>query len=78
MMDYFFKNVDVDECIFIYKGIGWLKIMYGVVEFEYGDYVVVLRGIVYQFEFDQEDNCFFIVEFYSFIIMFKCYCNDYG
>ncbi|WP_421947143.1 homogentisate 1,2-dioxygenase [Phaeodactylibacter xiamenensis] len=78
MTDYFFKNADADECIFIHKGTGRLKTMYGVVEFEYGDYVVVPRGTVYQLEFDQEDNRLFIVESYSPIITPKRYRNDYG
>lgn len=78
MTDYFFKNADADECIFIHKGTGRLKTMYGVVEFEYGDYVVVPRGTVYQLEFDQEDNRLFIVESYSPIITPKRYRNNYG
>jgi homogentisate 1,2-dioxygenase len=52
--------------------------MYGVVEFEYGDYVVVPRGTVYQLEFDQEDNRLLIVESSSPIITPKRYRNDYG
>lgn len=75
---YFFKNADADECIFIHKGTGRLKTMYGVVEFEYGDYVVVPRGTVYQLEFDQEDNRLLIVESSSPIITPKRYRNDYG
>ncbi len=78
MKAYFFKNADADECIFVHKGTGRLKTMYGVVEFEYGDYVVVPRGTVYQLEFDQEDNRLFIVESYSPIITPKRYRNNYG
>ncbi|NRA48587.1 MAG: homogentisate 1,2-dioxygenase [Phaeodactylibacter sp.] len=78
MTDYFFKNADADECIFIHKGNGRLKSMYGQVEFEYGDYVVVPRGTVYQLEFDQEDNRLFIVESYSPIITPKRYRNNFG
>ena len=78
MTGYFFKNADADECIFIHKGTGRLKTMYGVVEFEYGDYVVVPRGTVYQLEFDQEDNRLLIVESYSPITTPKRYRNDYG
>jgi len=78
MTEYFFKNADADECIFIHKGTGRLKTMYGVVEFEYGDYVVVPRGTVYQLEFDQEDNRLLIVESSSPIITPKRYRNDYG
>jgi len=36
MTDYFFKNADADEMIFIHKGSGILKTMYGTIHFEYG------------------------------------------
>ena len=78
MTDYFFKNADADEVIFIHKGSGRLKTMYGKVEFEYGDYVVVPRGTTYQMEFDGEDNRLFIVESYSPVTTPKRYRNEYG
>ncbi|MCB0549990.1 MAG: homogentisate 1,2-dioxygenase, partial [Phaeodactylibacter sp.] len=78
MTDYFFKNADADEVIFIHKGSGRLRTMYGNVAFEYGDYVVVPRGTIYQMEFDGEDNRLFIVESYSPIITPKRYRNDFG
>ena len=46
MTDYFFKNADADEMIFIHKGSGTLKTMYGQVPFGYGDYLVIPRGTV--------------------------------
>jgi len=51
MKKYFFKNSDADEMIFIHKGSGQLKTMYGTVDFEYGDYVIIPRGTVYKLEF---------------------------
>ncbi|MCB9038579.1 MAG: homogentisate 1,2-dioxygenase [Lewinellaceae bacterium] len=78
MTEYFFKNADADEVIFIHKGSGRMKTMYGNVEFEYGDYVVVPRGTIYQMEFDGEDNRLFIVESYSPITTPKRYRNEYG
>ena len=47
MQDYFFKNADSDEMLFIHKGSGRCKTMYGTVDFEYGDYVIIPRGTVY-------------------------------
>ncbi|MBP6569262.1 MAG: homogentisate 1,2-dioxygenase, partial [Saprospiraceae bacterium] len=38
MTEYFYKNADADECIFIHVGSGTLKTMYGDIRFEYGDY----------------------------------------
>ena len=78
MTEYFFKNADADEVIFIHKGTGRLKTMYGNVEFGYGDYVVVPRGTIYQLEFDNENNRLFIVESYSPVITPKRYRNEFG
>lgn len=78
MTDYFFKNADADEVIFIHKGNGQLKTMYGTLDFEYGDYVVIPRGTTYQLEFDSEDNRLFIVESASPVTTPNRYRNDYG
>ena len=78
MTDYFFKNADADEVIFIHKGTGRLKTMYGTLGFEYGDYVVIPRGTTSQLEFDSEDNRLFIVESSSPVTTPNRYRNNYG
>lgn len=78
MTDYFFKNADADEVIFIHEGSGRLNTMYGALPFEYGDYVVVPRGTTYQMEFDGTDNRLFIVESTSPVVTPKRYRNDFG
>jgi homogentisate 1,2-dioxygenase len=49
--DYFFKNADADEMIFVHKGHGWVETMYGQIPFEYGDYIVIPRGTIYKIHF---------------------------
>ena len=78
MKDYFFKNADADEMIFVHKGSGVLKTMYGSVPFEYGDYLIIPRGTVYQFQFDSSDNHFLIVESHGPIETPARYRNHYG
>ena len=78
MTDYFFKNADADEVIFVHEGTGTLRTMYGNISFGYGDYLVVPRGTIYQFAFDGVDNRLFIVESYSPIITPKRYRNEMG
>lgn len=78
MKDYFYKNADADEVLFIHKGSGKLKTLLGVIPFEYGDYLVIPRGVIYQIEFDSEDNRLFIVESYSPIYTPKRYRNHFG
>ena len=50
--NYFYKNVDADEVIFIHEGSGTLKSLLGNIEFSYGDYLVIPRGMIYQMEFN--------------------------
>ncbi|MDB0011301.1 homogentisate 1,2-dioxygenase [Crocinitomicaceae bacterium] len=78
MNDYFFKNADADELIFVHKGSGVMKTAYGSVEFEYGDYLVIPRGTVYQFIFNDSENKLLITESYSPIKTPKRYSNDSG
>ena len=78
MTDYFFKNADADEVLFIHEGSGRLKTMYGQVDFSYGDYVVVPRGTIYQLEFDSANNRILYIESYSPVRTPRRYRNDYG
>jgi homogentisate 1,2-dioxygenase len=78
MTEYFYKNTDADEMIFIHEGSGVLKTMLGNIPFSYGDYLVVPRGMIYQIHFDTEDNRLFIVESFSPILTPKRYRNGFG
>ena len=76
--DYFYKNTDADEVIFIHKGSGKLRTFLGNIDFKYGDYLVIPRGMIYKIEFDSEDNRHLIVESYSPIYTPKRYRNYFG
>ncbi|MBK6620250.1 MAG: homogentisate 1,2-dioxygenase [Saprospirales bacterium] len=78
MREYFFKNADADEVIFIHVGSGILHTMYGALPFGYGDYLVIPRGTTYQFEFDTPDNRLLIVESHGPITTPKRYRNQFG
>ncbi|MGA1581997.1 MAG: homogentisate 1,2-dioxygenase [Saprospiraceae bacterium] len=78
MTDYFFKNADADEVIFVHRGTGVMKSMYGKLPFEYGDYLVVPRGTVYQLEFDGSDNRLLIIESTGPVTTPKRYRNGFG
>jgi homogentisate 1,2-dioxygenase len=78
MEEYFYKNADADEMLFIHKGSGVLKTLYGELEFGYGDYLVVPRGTIYQIHFNDTDNRLFIVESFSPIRYPKKYLSPYG
>ncbi|MCD8404011.1 homogentisate 1,2-dioxygenase [Tenacibaculum dicentrarchi] len=76
--DYFYKNSDADEVIFIHKGTGKLRTMLGNINFKYGDYLVIPRGIIYKLDFDDQNNRLFIVESYSPVYTPKRYRNHFG
>ena len=76
--DYFYKNTDSDEMIFIHKGSGKLRTIYGNLDFKYGDYLIIPRGIIYKIDFDTEENRLFIVESHAPIYTPKQYRNWFG
>ncbi len=78
MTDYFYKNADADEVIFIHEGSGLLKTQYGQLDFGYGDYLVIPRGCIYQITFATENNRLFIVESFSPIRYPKRYMSKLG
>ena len=78
MKDYFYKNADADEMIFIHEGSGKLHTQYGTLAFAYGDYLVIPRGTIYQIHFTTDKNRLFIVESFSPIRYPKRYMSKYG
>jgi homogentisate 1,2-dioxygenase len=76
--DYFYKNADADEVIFIHQGSGVLRSIYGKINFSYGDYLIIPRGTIYQIQFHDQDNRLLIVESFSPVIVPKRYRNEYG
>lgn len=78
LCSYFYKNADADEMIFIHKGSGTLRTFMGNIPFEYGDYLIIPRGMIYQIDFDTEDNRLFYVESIAPFYTPKRYKNASG
>ena len=78
MTGYFYKNADCDEMLFIHKGSGTLRTLVGNIQFEYGDYLIIPRGMIYQIEFDTEDNRILYSESAHPIYTPKRYRNWFG
>jgi homogentisate 1,2-dioxygenase len=78
LTDYFYKNADADEVLFIHEGSGRVTTIYGSLDFKYGDYIVIPRGTIYQITFDSENNRLLIVESFTAIETCKRYRNVYG
>lgn len=78
LREYFYKNADSDEMLFIHKGSGILRTLVGNLKFNYGDYLLIPRGMIYQIDFDTEDNRLFIVESHRPMYTPKRYRNWFG
>jgi len=76
--DYFYKNADADEMIFVHRGKGTLRTLVGNIPFEYGDYLIIPRGMIYQINFETTDNRLLFVESFSPIYTPKRYKNSFG
>lgn len=78
MTKYFFKNAESDEMIFIHQGSGTLKSVYGELQYKQGDHLIIPRGTVYQFDFDDSENRMFIVESKQPLRFPRRYMNNSG
>ncbi|MFI5155377.1 MAG: homogentisate 1,2-dioxygenase [Chitinophagales bacterium] len=78
MQDYFYKNADGDEMIFVHEGSGVLHTMYGDIAFGYGDYLVIPRGTIFQIEFSTSENRLFLLESFQPLRFPKKYLSRYG
>ncbi|TMI62989.1 MAG: homogentisate 1,2-dioxygenase [Bacteroidetes bacterium] len=78
MYNYFYKNTDADEMIFVHEGSGTVHTQYGELPFSYGDYIVLPRGTIYQIEFKDEKNRLFIVESFTPLRFPKRYMSKFG
>ena len=76
--NYFYKNVDADEVIFIHEGKGTLRSQVGNIEFSYGDYLVIPRGMIYKMDFEDKNNRHFITESKHPVYTPKRYRNWFG
>ena len=78
LTQYFYKNADADELIFVHEGSGKLISQYGELAFGYGDYLVIPRGTIYQIQFSASQNRLLIVESFSPIRYPKRYVSNHG
>jgi homogentisate 1,2-dioxygenase len=52
--------------------------MYGNIDFKYGDYLIIPRGVTYQIDFQTEENRLLFVESFSPILTPNRYRNNFG
>lgn len=77
--DYFYKNGEADEILFIHEGRGELVSQFGVLPFEPGDYIVIPRTTIYKMNFHKDiPPRFLYIEAMGPVETVKRYRNELG
>jgi homogentisate 1,2-dioxygenase len=77
-MDYFYKNAEGDEVLFVHDGRGVLLSPFGRLEFRQGDYLVIPRTVIYKLEFEEGPLRLLIIESESPVETVKRYRSQLG
>ncbi len=77
--DFFYRNSQMHEIVFVHHGKGWLLSEYGKIKFEEWDYLIIPKGTTYQLKFDDyKNNKVFIVESDTPYEIPSHFRNEYG
>jgi len=78
-MNYFFRNAEADEVLFVHHGTGTLETIFGLLPYQEGDYLVIPRGTTYRIVAATAETRMLTIEgFQSSIVPPKRYRNNYG
>jgi homogentisate 1,2-dioxygenase len=77
--DFFYRNSQMHEIVFVHHGKGWLLSEYGKIKFEDWDYLIIPKGTTYQLKFDDyKNNKVLIIESDTPFEIPQHFRNDYG
>lgn len=76
-MDYFYRNGDGDEMLFVHYGTGKVETIFGTLSYRPGDYIVIPIGTIYRVV-PEDETKFFVVETTSWIETPRRYRNEFG
>ncbi|MED3562496.1 homogentisate 1,2-dioxygenase [Bacillus xiapuensis] len=77
-MNYFYRNSDGDELLFVHRGSGKIETTFGTLHYQSGDYIVIPIGTIYRVVPNESESKFLIVETNSWITTPKRYRNEFG
>lgn len=77
-MNYYYKNGEADEVLFIHEGAGKLFSQFGVLEIKQGDYVVIPRTTIYRLEMNDGPLRILVIESTGPIETVKRYRSELG
>ena len=76
--EWFYKNGEADEVIFVHDGAGILYSQFGKLEFRQGDYLVIPRTVIYKIEFSSDPVRLLVIESVGPVETVKRYRNELG
>lgn len=75
---FFYRNGEGDEVIFVTEGEGVLESQFGELDFRRGDYLVIPRGIIHRYRLTGKKNIFLIIESRGYVRTPERYRNGHG
>src|ERR1051325_2003743 len=77
---HFYRNAQCDELVYVAKGKGTLESVFGDLPFGEGDYLIIHRGILHRYRFDQgsEQPKLVVFESRGHVRWPKRYRNEFG
>lgn len=76
--DFYFRNAQGDEVIYVSDGAGVLETQLGEIDFSRGDYLVIPRGILYRARFTTPDVRCLVIESRGYVRTPRRYRNEHG
>lgn len=76
-MNYFYRNGEGDELLYVHYGSGMVESMFGMLEYREGDYIVIPIGTIHRIVCEQPSK-FLCIETTSWITTPKRYRNEHG
>lgn len=77
-MDYFYRNGEGDELLFVHEGNGRLETVFGSLKYGPGDYLVIPIGTTYRISPDDDSTRFLVMQTKSGVFAPKRYRNEHG
>lgn len=76
--DFFYRNGQGDEIVFVTEGGGVLESQFGEVDFRKGDYLVIPKGVVHRYRLIEKEHIFYIIESRGYVRTPRRYRNSHG
>ncbi|MGH9659785.1 MAG: homogentisate 1,2-dioxygenase [Bryobacteraceae bacterium] len=76
--DFFYRNAQGDEVVFVSEGAGVLETQLGEIDFGRGDYLVIPRGILHRYRLGAGPFRFLAIESAGYVRTPKRYRNEHG